>query len=326
MSEAVVNLKPMLKVEDMVEYLKKKNITFNHISEEEATKYLKHNNNYYNVTSYRNNFKKYTSGENTGKFLDLDFAYLKDMAIIDMHLRKLLLSIILDIEHYLKIQVLNEIEYIYEEDGYKIVNKFLQEDFDNGKRIHNKIWEKVETDLSFKVLDDYNIERDTLISNIPIWVFLEVITMGDLKSFYEFYSKEYNLTENIKNIHIVRGVNRLRNAVAHNTCILSDLNETGNNHRIDIKIIDFLNKCKISKFVREQKMSNERIRQLVYTLYAFDNIVSSEGVKKYTYKQLDDFFYNRVYHHSEYYQNNHYLKSVCDFFDKIVLVFIKNSN
>lgn len=52
-------LKPMLKVSEMVNYLKQKNIKFDKITEEEAEIYLKDNNNYYNLTSYKDNFEKY---------------------------------------------------------------------------------------------------------------------------------------------------------------------------------------------------------------------------------------------------------------------------
>ena len=39
--------------------LKLKNIKFERISEKDAENYLKNNNNYYNLTSYKNNFEKY---------------------------------------------------------------------------------------------------------------------------------------------------------------------------------------------------------------------------------------------------------------------------
>ena len=52
-------LKPMLHINEMVDYLKLKNIKFERISEKDAENYLKNNNNYYNLTSYKNNFEKY---------------------------------------------------------------------------------------------------------------------------------------------------------------------------------------------------------------------------------------------------------------------------
>ena len=45
-------LKPMMHIDEMVSYLKLKNIKFEKISEKDALKYLRQNNNYYNLTSY----------------------------------------------------------------------------------------------------------------------------------------------------------------------------------------------------------------------------------------------------------------------------------
>ena len=99
-------LRPMMKISELVPYLKEKNIKFEICNEYDAEKYLRENNNYYNVTSYKNNFAKYPCGEFTGKYIDLDFAYLKDLSIIDYRTRLVLFKMIIDIEHYLKIIIL----------------------------------------------------------------------------------------------------------------------------------------------------------------------------------------------------------------------------
>ena len=78
-----IELRPMMKISEMVAYLKEKNIKFIECSEVDAEKYLRENNNYFNVTAYKNNFIKYQCGNLKGKFIDLDFAYLKDLSIID---------------------------------------------------------------------------------------------------------------------------------------------------------------------------------------------------------------------------------------------------
>ena len=49
----------MMNISEMIPYLKQKNIKFDLISENDAETYLKYNNNYYNVTAYKNNFQKY---------------------------------------------------------------------------------------------------------------------------------------------------------------------------------------------------------------------------------------------------------------------------
>ena len=63
----------------MIDELKNENIKFNEISEKEALNYLKQNNNYYNICLYKNLFEKYyINGKYINKYIDLDFAYLKD--------------------------------------------------------------------------------------------------------------------------------------------------------------------------------------------------------------------------------------------------------
>lgn len=125
-------LRLMMNISEMGPYLKQKNIKFELISEKEVEKYLELNNNYYNLTSYKHNFEKYFyNGNFIEKYIDLDFAYLKDMFIIDYRVRFLLFKMIINIEHYLKIKILNTIEQIEEEDGYTIVNLYLEKYFLN---------------------------------------------------------------------------------------------------------------------------------------------------------------------------------------------------
>lgn len=68
-------------------------------------------------------------GVNKGKYLNLDFAYLKDLGIIDFRLRMILFKMINSIEHYLKLRILKYIELINEENGYDTVNVFLNADY-----------------------------------------------------------------------------------------------------------------------------------------------------------------------------------------------------
>lgn len=76
MSDKYIVLRSMMNISDMVPYLKNKNIKFECCLEHDAEIYLRENNNYYNVTSYKNNFVKYQCGELEGKYIDLDFVVL----------------------------------------------------------------------------------------------------------------------------------------------------------------------------------------------------------------------------------------------------------
>lgn len=125
------------------------------------------------------------------------------MAIIN-HRTRLLFKMIIDIEHYLKIKILNTIETIQEEDGYKIVNLYLEKDFNDEKFlkiVHNSIFKKVGNEYYQKIFSKYDVDKDKKLENIPIWEFLEIITFDELVNFYDFYTKEYNLLDEIRYIY-----------------------------------------------------------------------------------------------------------------------------
>lgn len=102
------NNKPRLSLDEQIQHLKDKGILFNIMDEDSAKQYLKYNNNYYKLTSFRKNYDKHPGGENKGKYIRLEFAYLVDMSIIDMRLRYRVVEMALDIEHHTKLQLLRK--------------------------------------------------------------------------------------------------------------------------------------------------------------------------------------------------------------------------
>ena len=50
---------------------------------------------------------------------------LTDLSIIDMRIRKTMLSIVLDLEHYAKVKLLSKMEND-SKDGYTIVEEYIQ--------------------------------------------------------------------------------------------------------------------------------------------------------------------------------------------------------
>ena len=97
--------KIMLTNSELINHMESKNITFDKMSKLDALHLLNTKNYYFKVASYRVNFSK----DGNGKYNNLDFAYLSDLAVIDMHLRNYLLSLCLDIEHGIKLRLINYI-------------------------------------------------------------------------------------------------------------------------------------------------------------------------------------------------------------------------
>ena len=75
-------------------------------------------------------------------------------------------------------------------------------------------------------------------------------------------------------------------------------------------MLTFLKKTKINK------IRNNHIKQITYTLYMFNEIVTSNGIKQNVNKELNKLFLDRIILHKEYYNNNELLKSVYSYFRK----------
>mgnify|MGYP000181725293 FL=1 len=128
--------KPKLSLDEQIEHLKDKGILFNIMDESDAKKYLEQNNNYFKLTAYRKNYNKHPDGKNKGKYINLEFAYLVDMAIIDMRLRYQIVHMALDIEHHAKLQLLRKLDE-YDEDGYQIVQDYINSLTERQKKIYD---------------------------------------------------------------------------------------------------------------------------------------------------------------------------------------------
>ena len=77
-------------------------------------------------------------------------------------------------------------------------------------------------------------------------------------------------------------------------------------------MLTFLKKTKINK------IRNNHIKQITYTLYMFNEMVTSDGIKYDVKRELKKFFYKRIPMNKEYYKDNELLKSVYEYFDKLI--------
>lgn len=200
--------KQKLTPEALVEHCKEKGITFDLISEQAAINYMAKNNYYFKLTSYRKNFKKVD-----GKYQNLDFEYLIDLANIDATLRRFIFNTTLNLEHALKTWVLNHITNDPNEDGYTIVDDFKNQNASayNGAYGYMK--------QSYYSQDLFKKHRD----DVAIWVLVGFMSFGQLTQFIEFYATRNNSREIERIGKIMRYAKNMRNITAHANPLLVNL-------------------------------------------------------------------------------------------------------
>ena len=262
--------KPYCSATELVDKMESKGITFQKISKNDAAKYLIEKNNFLRLYAYRKNFQKAQLGEKKGKYVNLDFFHLKALAILDLQLRKQIFGICVDIEHCLKLSPLKDFETRKPEDAYAIVTSFFKQNPYTANDILQKSIQRngYISDLLKKyisVCDQLNNEDDdaryyTFSKNdtekqycidMPIWVLLESITFGGLIRFYKFYYEYYEKDSPIST-RLLNSIKSIRNACAHNNCILHDL--SGKECRPFSSVRTFVSKKGCSKSMIQSRL------------------------------------------------------------------------
>ncbi|MBJ6746149.1 Abi family protein [Streptococcus sp. 121] len=201
-------------------------ITFKYIDEELAVEYLASINNYLRTAAYRKNYQKYQTGSKKGKYLNLDFSYLIELSVLDMHYRFLVQKMCSDIEHSMCVKLIHDIEKDATTDGYDLVKTFLN----RYPREVQKIQGTIALPHTRNLLRKYftiqttsnGYHRITNYDDCPVWVLMELLSFGSIINFYlDYYDsrRQAHIPKEVLNL-----VRSLRNAAAHNNCILSDLN------------------------------------------------------------------------------------------------------
>lgn len=295
------NLKrPKISIPEQVQYMQSKGIGFNIITPDEAGDFLQQSNYYFKVKAYE---KNYVLAENN-KYVDLEFAYLVELSKLDYYLRKHIIQMSLDVEHYLKVLLLKDISQNSKEDGYSIVEKFLSFKPDLSKEIKDKGKNSTCADLIDKYHEHY-----------AVWHFVEVISFRYFIEFFEYY---YRINDrNSKFYGRLLPVKFLRNAAAHNNCLINCLDKR-NDFEVSGRMLMRVDKIPtIAKKSATKQMSNRIVHDFTALCSVYYDAASPISTVK-LFEQLKEFFDKVCTRNKDFFATNSMLLAAHSFAKKVV--------
>ena len=313
---AGANRKPWLTASQQIEHLKLRGVHFSLMSEDDARAYLEKNNNYFRLRAYRLGFPAVEEGTRKGEYANLDFKMLVDLSIVDMLLRYEMLPLTLDVEHFAKVKLLKRIE-TEGEDGYAVVSDLISS-YDYTKSdgpLRNSLKDEIlrakNSPYTGGLIAKYND------FGFPAWAFVEVISFGSFLYFYKFCANRFGDREMLNEFYIFQAVKSLRNACAHNNCVLNNLSSGKPIYQPRHDVMQELSGISgIGPGQRRSKMSNDRMQQIVTTLYAHRKL-ASKGVSEHRADSLA-VFVGRMNRHVDYYRGNLQVSTGFEFLAKVI--------
>ena len=301
-----------LTVPEIISYCKETlGITFNIKSEEEAAVFLAKHNYFFRLKQYADFGEKTKSG----KFINVDFGQMVELSTVDMFLRKLILKMTLDFEHYLKVKIINDSQENPADDGYSVVENFLE----THNRVRHLI-ENLNNSTNFynrQVFDKYK-------EKTSVWSIVEMLGFSDFIDFYAHYYQYFH--QKCEYTPHFDSVRRLRNAAAHNTCMISNL-KPQSWFKSDIEInFELLGaNLEVGNGVISSCLKVPVLNDFAVMLSNYVKLISSPKIKEKTLEEMQEFFNGRMILHKDYFENvneiknaYHFAKDVLDYYCKKV--------
>ena len=305
-----------LSIDEQIADFERKNVKFNIYSSEDAKKYLKYNSYYFKLKSYAHNYEKYQKVDMRNMYVNLDFAYLVELSSLDMHFRRLIIGMCLDLEHVLKTRLIYDITNNPNEDGYRIISNYVDGHYEILSSMYSNIDNSANSELIKKIRENED--------NIPAWKFVEVLSFGRFIELYELYYDTYG---GKSYANLLGSIKFLRNAAAHNTCLLNTVRRP---YSITVKksmeIMNALADSKKFTTSYKTKMQNPVIHDFVVLLFVYFDILNTganRSMRDQGIEDLDELFFRVMPRHKEYFIKNNVLIDNYNFICQVI-TYLKN--
>ena len=266
--------KLILSYQEQIDHFKSKGITFNlDFDEKRAIDYLQSHNIFFRLKAYCSDFKN----SDLSTYSGLDFSYLVDLARIDDKLRKLILYMSIDVEHFSKVQLLSLItKKCHDLDAYEIVEYYAEWlEKEKHKKLADNLRNNSKSAYVKELYEKYKSPEGTY--RFLVQVLLEVASFGTYIYFYEFCIKK--LIDNLSNkwreiLSLILKVKDARNGAAHDNCFINNLKVINVNYRLDPYMVELLLTLEeISPRVKKRSLQNEKVVQIITCLYSYRELV-----------------------------------------------------
>lgn len=157
----------------------------------------------------------------------------------------------------------------------------------------------------------------------------KVLSFGDLIKLYELYYSLYPEQANEVASDLIWPLKFIRNASAHNNCLLNTLRKPYvYTHLYDKKrrtiivnkrLVSLLSSVPtITKNNRKKKMSNPVIHDFVASLFLLDEICTSQVFKKKIFTEVKEFVDGRLIKNKDFFNFDNVFTTIYDFIRNIV--------
>ena len=166
-------------------------------------------------------------------------------------------------------------------------------------------------------------------NNWAAWNLIEVLSFGDFIKLYELYYSLYPEQTNEVASDLMWPLKFIRNASAHNNCLLNTLRKPYvYTHLYDKKrrtiivnkrLVSLLSSVPvITKNNRKKKITNPIIHDFVASLFLFDEICTSQVFKMKIFTEVKEFVDGRLIKNKEFFNFDNVFTTIYDFIRNVV--------